>query len=80
MKKEIEKRYERLRAGQRRPSFEYVSAETIRNVFAPYVSVEELEVFFNMSDDELKNFYDEWFNENVRPGLIRKELESPRLE
>ncbi len=74
VKKEIENRYKRLNSGLRRPSFEYLSADGIRDIFAPHLSSETLELFLAMSDDELHQFYSEWFNDNVKPNLIKMKL------
>lgn len=69
VKKEIENRYARLNKADRRPSFEYVSPDTIREIFSPYLDTDVLEQFLQLPDSELQVLYEDWFNENVKPNL-----------
>lgn len=64
IKKMIEERYSRLTTGhERRPSMEYVTPETIREVFSKFVSnPENLE---QLSDEEILDLYGDWFAANV---------------
>ncbi len=56
----IEKRYERLVRGERRPSCEYLEPDEIRKIFTPFVA--DTEKFEKLTDEQLIDFYDQWFH------------------
>lgn len=58
----IEDRYNRLKNGKRRPSLEYVSPQEIKETFLPYIKNKEF--FNNLSDKELLDFYQKWYEQN----------------
>lgn len=60
----IEDRYNRLKNGKRRPSLEYVSPQEIKDTFLPYIKNKEF--FNNLSDKELLDFYQKWYEQNSR--------------
>jgi len=61
----IEDRYNRLKNGKRRPSLEYVSPQEIKETFLPYIKNKEF--FNNLSDKELLDFYQKWYEQNRDP-------------
>ena len=61
IKESIESRYRRLSSGNRNPSYEYPSAEDIREVFK-YYAVDQKQ-FCSLSDTELVKFYEGWLKE-----------------
>lgn len=52
---EIETRYRRLSNGHRRPSFEYLKVDEIREIFSAYHP--EID---SMKDDDVIEFYEKW--------------------
>jgi hypothetical protein len=59
VKKFIEDKYTKLYE----PQIEYVPPEEIRDIFLPYVK--DTEEFLQFTDDELIEFYTEWYKQNV---------------
>lgn len=83
IKKSIEDRYKRLNRDKRRPSFEYVFVDDIKEVFAPFVK--DSDKFSKMTDEELLAFYQRWYEEiNKYTEHARKksatEIEKPEIE
>jgi hypothetical protein len=79
MKMQIEKRYNRLSTGHRRPSFEYLEPTQIKEIFVEHV--ENKEEFLNLSDSALLDFYTRWYEENFPVEATNpKETIAPDLE
>jgi hypothetical protein len=80
VKLQIKQRYKRLSQGQRRPSMEYVTPTEIRELFLPYAT--DPEVFKNLSDADLLDFYTQWYNSNFGPEVLKKasEMSLPEIE
>jgi len=69
---QISSRYERLHR-DRRPSLEYLSADNIRSIFTPYAR--NPSTFKDMTDDEIREFYNEWWKKYGRVGAINGSFE-----
>jgi hypothetical protein len=75
VKKFIEEKYKRLSEAQ----IEYIPVSEIREVFLPYVR--DPEEFAKFTDEEIMEFYTEWYKQNV--NNIRRtisEMEQPEIE
>lgn len=69
----IEQRYTRLQTGQRRPSFEYIHTDTIREIFLCYIEDPEVkEKISSMSDTELEQLYHQWYHQIYLPSLKKE--------
>ena len=78
-KAQIEQRYKRLNSGHRRPNFEYLSPDEIKEIFLD--RVEDQEEFLKKSDKELLDFYTKWYESNFPVEATNpKETENPTIE
>ena len=77
IKLRIKERYDRLRKGERRPSFEYISPRDIKDIFIPYST--EPEKIENLTDEETLLFYTAWYKKNVTDAEIN-ELHLPTID
>lgn len=60
----INRRYQRLTEGQRRPSLEYIDTNTIREVFLNHITSEKgRDSLQQMNDQQLNELYDRWYEE-----------------
>lgn len=55
----VSRRYSRIHSKQRRPSYEYMSPDDIREIFSGYVI--NPEEFKLLTDKEVMDIYDNWF-------------------
>lgn len=78
-KTQIEQRYKRLNSGHRRPNFEYLSPDEIREIFSE--RLENKEDFIKKTDEELLSFYTEWYESNFPVEATNpKETENPTID